>query len=146
MKFNLDTDNFENIKITFTDEEYELEVPDLIEEFCFAMSSLYLDFALKLDCNTEKAKGLKEILLDCTERNIDMLLDKGILENLKSEDREELEEELEELSENLAEADFTEEEIDYIVELARTLGSVEAVNDYLKEIADEAGLISKRQK
>lgn len=137
MKFNLDTNNYENIQLTFTENDCEQDLSILIQEFCYAISSFFVDFAMKLDCNTEKAKGLSEVFLDCTKRNINLMLDQGVLERQWAEISEE---ELKELEDKLKNSGFADDEITNIIHLVNDLGSVEAANEYLMKIADEAGI------
>lgn len=59
MIIKLDTNNYEGISLAITDEERENGTVDLIQEFCYAMAALFTDFSMKLDCDTEQAKGLK---------------------------------------------------------------------------------------
>lgn len=137
MIFNLDTNDYKNIKVTLTDDDYEQEVSTLVQEFCFAMSSFFVDFAMKLNCDTEQAKGLKEVVLDCADRNIEHLLNEGLLDDKYDE---ELEEEIDELAEAMIDSGFSNAEITNIAQLVRDAGSMEAATEYLKEFALESGI------
>lgn len=137
MIFSLDTNDYENIKITLTDNDYEQDLPVLIEDFCYAMASFFVDFSLKLNCDTKQAEGLKEVILDCTGRNIEFLLKEGVLDNPIEE---ELEENINELINELEKSGFSEAEISNIIQMVNDCGSIESAGEYLKQIASEAGI------
>ena len=137
MIINLDTNKLEEIKLTFTDEDEKCELPDLIQDFCFATASLFTDFAMKIDCSTESAKSLKQVYLNAVGRFIDALLEKGLLE----QDEDEIsDEEIDSLINGMEAAGFNQEEIDNIVDVVKSCGSMEAANEYLKKIGEEAGI------
>lgn len=79
MIIKLDTNNYEGISLVIADEEHENGTVGLIQEFCYAMAALFTDFSMKLDLDTEQAKGFKDVYLSCVERNIDVILDQGVL-------------------------------------------------------------------
>ena len=140
MIIKLDTNDYEGISLTITDEERENGTVDLIQEFCYAMAALFTDFSMKLNCDTEQAKGLKDVCLSCIERNIDSILDEGVLEY--DDDEEEVidAEEIDELKDRLTEAGFDNEEIQNIIALVENSGGIENATDFLKSIGDAAGV------
>ena len=141
MIFNLDTNDYESIKLTFTDDDYDQETADLIQEFCFAVSSFFSDFALKLDCDEEQARSLKKIFLGCIDRNIDYMIDEGVLETQADEYEDEVDEDsLDFLSERMEEEGFSDAEIENILQLVKNSGSMDSAIDYLKQVALDAGI------
>lgn len=140
MRFSLDSENYENIHIEISEEEQKGELQDIIQEFCFAMASFFADFASKLNCNIEQAKELKNVCISCINRNIDYFLDNGILDNDYDSDDELSEDALDELLESLRAANFSEEEIENIIELVKSSGGIEAATDYLKAIGEDNGI------
>lgn len=140
MRFSLDSDNYEDIHIEITEEEREGELQDVIQEFCFGMASFFVDFALKLNCDTEQAKGLQDVCMSCINRNIEHILDNRVLDPDDDSDDDVSEDELDELLEALYAANFSEEEIDSIIELVKSSGSITAATDYLKMIGEEHGI------
>lgn len=140
MIIKLDTNNYEGIILTITDEERENGTVDLIQEFCYAMAALFTDFSMKLNCDTEQAKGLKDVCLSCIERDIDSILDEGVLED-DDDDEEVIDaEEIDELKDRLTDADFDNEEIQNIIALVENSGGIENANAFLKSIGDAAGV------
>ncbi len=86
MKFTLDTNECENIKLEITDEERE-NVVSAIQEFCFGMSSFFVDFLMKFGCDTEeKAKKLQEACMSCMGRNLDVMIKDILLDDKKPSD------------------------------------------------------------
>lgn len=141
MIFNLDTNDYESIKLTFTDDDYDQETADLIQEFCFAVSSFFSDFALKLDCDEEQARSLKKVFLGCIDRNIDYMIDEGVLETQADEDEDEVDEDsLDYLSERMEEEGFSDAEIENILQLVKNSGSMDSAIEYLKQVALDAGI------
>lgn len=140
MIIKLDTNNYEDISLTITDEERENGTVDLIQEFCYAMAVLFTDFSMKLNCDTEQSKGLKDVCLSCIERDIDFILDEGVLEDY--DDGEEVvdAEEIDELKDQLTDAGFDDEEIQNIIALVENSGGIENANAFLKSIGDAAGI------
>ena len=55
MKFQLDTEDMETIKLTFSDEDLENELSENIQDFCYGMAAFFVDFAQKIGCDTKKA-------------------------------------------------------------------------------------------
>lgn len=80
MKFKLDTNDYENISLTITDEDLDQKFSFLLEDFSYAVSAFFIDFAMQLDYNTDQAEDLKNVFLKLTDRNIDLLLNEGLLE------------------------------------------------------------------
>ncbi len=63
MKFQLDTEDMETIKLTFfSDEDLENELSENIQDFCYGMAAFFVDFAQKIGCDTKKALELKRSL------------------------------------------------------------------------------------
>jgi len=89
MIFQLDTDHYDEIKLTFSENEHENGLPKMIEEFCYGVSAFFVDFAMKLECDTKDAASLKEICLSCIANDIDVILEHGILEPAEDEKRPE---------------------------------------------------------
>lgn len=81
MKFNLNTDKIEDLKLTFSDLEYEKDIADIIADFSYGMGAFFVDFAVKLNCNTEQARVLKDVVISCLGRNIDDFLDRDVLDH-----------------------------------------------------------------
>ena len=140
MIIKLDTNNYEGISLAITDEERENGTVDLIQEFCYAMAALFTDFSMKLDCDTEQAKGLKDVCLSCVERNIDAILDQGVLRDDIGDEDEIDTEEINELKDQLTEAGFDDNEVQNIITLVENSGGIENANDFLKSIVDAAGI------
>lgn len=138
MIFSLDTDKLDEIKLTFSEKEYESDIADVIADFFYGMASFFVDFAIKIDCDTEQARGLKDVFLSCVGNNIDTILEHGILE--PDEEEEVSEEEIDDLIEELVARGFSEAEIENIVQLVRDTGGFAAATDVLKGIAKDAGI------
>ena len=138
MKFNLDTTDCENIKLKITDEECE-DVASAIQEFCFGMSSFFVDFFMQLNCDTEeKAKKLQDVCVSCINRNLDVMVKEILLDNEDISD--ELESDIDMLKSEMKKHGFSDSEIENIVKLVRNSGSVEAANDVLMNIAKQNGV------
>lgn len=137
MIFNLDTNNYEDIHLDITEEITQGDIPNLITEFCYGIASFFMDLASQLDCDTEQARGLKKVCLDCINNNIDCILDSNILEDDSEGSGAISQEEKDELVDCLVEANFSEDEIHSILDLVQSQGSVENATDYLKQIAKE---------
>lgn len=136
MRFLLNTDDYESISLEITDEEYENGTIGIIQEFGYALASFIVDVALKLDCDTEQAKGLKKVLLDIVGRDVDDILDNSVFEELEEEDTESMDE----LTERLISSGFSDEEIANIKSLVVEFGGVENALEHLKNIAVQNGL------
>ena len=152
MKFTLDTNNYEGIELKLTDEEYDRETEEIIEEFCFAIASFLADFTIKFNCDAEQAKGLVKVCLQCIENDINHLIEQGLIEEYGYKNDEELSEERHitetenivpgkaELIEKLKGYGFSEEEIAGVVNIIDELGSFELAIEYLKKIGKEHGI------
>ena len=93
-----------------------------------------------LNCDTEQAKGLKDVCLSCIERDIDSILDEGVLED-DGDDEEVIDaEEIDELKNRLTDAGFDNKEIQNILALVENSGGIENANAFLKSIGDAAGV------
>ena len=140
MIIKLDTNNYEGISLAITDEERENGTVDLIQEFCYAMAALFTDFSMELSCDIEQAKGLKDVCLSCIERDIDSILDEGVLED--GDDDEDIidAEEINELKDRLTDSGFDNEEIQNIISLVENFGGIENASAFLKSIGDAAGI------
>lgn len=138
MKFTLDTNECENIKLEITDEESE-SVASAIQEFCFGMSSFFVDFLMKLGCDTEeKAKKLQEVCMSCMGRNLDVMIKDILLDDNETSD--DLENDIETLKSEMKNHGFSDKENENIVDLVRDCGSVEAAKDVLKKIGEQNGI------
>lgn len=138
MKFALDTNNCENIKLEITDTESE-DIASAIQEFCFGMSSFFVDFLMKLGCDTEeKAKKLQEVCISCMDRNLDVMIKDVLLDDKVSSN--ELESDIEMLKSEMKSRGFSDKEIENIVDLVRDSGSIEAANYVLKKIGEQNGV------
>lgn len=68
MKFNLNTDKCEDIKLSF-DRDANLE--EIILDFCFGISALYTDFCMQLGLDQDQARSLLEVCQSCMTRNVE---------------------------------------------------------------------------
>ena len=138
MKFTLDTNECENIKLEITDEESE-DVASAIHEFCFGISSFFVDFMMKLGFNTEEVtKSFQELCMSCIARNLDVMIKNILLDD--SENSDEQETDIETLKSEMKNHGFSEKEIENIVDLVRDCGSIEAAKDILKKIGEQNGI------
>lgn len=136
MQFSLDTEHCEEMKLTITDKERQDGTATVIQEFCFGMASLFVDFAMKLNCRDAKqADKLKEVCFSCIGHNIDEMVKQGLLE---PKDNGIDEDEINDLVEKLKKADFSEDQIAHILEIVRSAGSIEAATDYLQSVLEKA--------
>ena len=136
MQFALDTEHCEEMKLTITDKERQDGTATVIQEFCFGMASLFVDFAMKLNCRDAKqADKLKEVCFSCIGHNIDEMVKQGLLE---PKDNEIDEDEINDLVEQLKKANFSEDQIAHILEIVRSAGSIEAATDYLQSVLEKA--------
>ena len=137
MKFSLDTDHYEDLRLLFSESDYNKDVSDVIEEFCFAMASFFVDLSMKLNCDVNQAASLKGVCLPCIGGNIDLMLKRGVL---KSADDEPVSEaELDALMQGMKANGFSREEIETVVRLVKDRGSLEAAKEYLKRIVEDKG-------
>lgn len=79
MRFILNTEKMEDMKLAFSIDDYDGDLTMVIQDFCFGLAAFFTDFAMKLDCDTERAVGLKEVCLSCIGRDIDYFLKQGFL-------------------------------------------------------------------
>lgn len=61
MKFDLDTKNSEDVKLIFSSSDYDGDLSVLIADFCFGLATFIVDLAIKLNCDTGQALGVKEV-------------------------------------------------------------------------------------
>lgn len=135
MHFSLDTEHCEEMRLTITDKERQDGTATVIQEFCFGMASLFVDFAMKLNCRDAKqADKLKEVCFSCIGHNIDEMVKQGLLE---SNDSEIDQDEINDLVEQLKKASFSEDQIAHILEIVRSAGSIEAATDYLQSVLEK---------
>lgn len=135
MHFSLDTEHCEEMKLTITDKERQDGTSTVIQEFCFGMASLFVDFAMKLNCRDAKqADKLKEVCFSCIGHNIDEMIKQGLLE---PKDNEIDEDEINDLVEQLKKANFSGDQIEHVLEIVRIAGSIEAATDYLKSVLEK---------
>ena len=131
MKFSLDTDRYDKMKLTLTKNDCENDLTEVITDFCYGIASFFVDFAMKLECNTSQAEGLKAVCLSCIEKNIDIILEEGALEPEKEEKSEK---ELAELKSPLITEGFSEQEIYSIIQLVKDCGNLTAATKLLKSV------------
>lgn len=136
MKFNLDTDKCEDIKLSF-DQYADFE--ENIMDFCFGISALYTDFCMQLGLDQDQARSLLEVCQSCMTRNVEELLAKGLLDD-EDDDDGVSEEELDELEHAMRAAGFSTEETSNIVALFKDVGSIDAALGVLKGIGEDAGV------
>ena len=136
MKFEMDTQNFEDMKLIISDEEYNGEATDLINDFCFAMSAFFASFAQRIIGDMESVKKLKKVCYSVTDRMIDEFFERNEQDDKSNVDNSKKEE----LIEKLKDYDFSEEEIAGVVNIIDELGSFELAIEYLKKIGKEHGI------
>lgn len=74
MLFNLDTDDYEAIKIDITEKDEEKELGEIVSEFCYAIASFFIDFSTKLNAkNKEQIDVLKDVCSSCIDNYIDII-------------------------------------------------------------------------
>ena len=136
MKFSLDTDHYEDLRLSFSESDFSSDVSEVIEEFCFAMASFFVDLAMKLNCDANQAANLKGVCLPCIGGNIDLMLKQGVVKS--ADDEPVSEEELDVLMQGMKANGFSQEEIETVVRLVKDRGGLEAAKEYLKRIAEGA--------
>jgi hypothetical protein len=136
MELRVDTERLESLSLTFSDEDLQNELSTNIQNFCYGMAALYMDFVDKIGCDSERATSFKEVFFSCMGRDIDLFLRAGILEHL-DEDEEKIPEECEELVERMREKGFTEEEIADAVQLVKTCGGLEEATGHLDKMIED---------
>ena len=112
MKFNLDTEKM-NISLSFNEDATGDELIDVVQDFCFGMASFFIDFAMKLNYTSEDVADLKDVCISCINRNIDVMVEKGVLDD-EEEDYDE-DNDLDELIDKMNESGFSADEIDNII-------------------------------
>lgn len=143
MKIYLDTDNYESISIKLTEEEEEKSAAELLPEFYYAMSALFIDFTkVHLDLDVELIKKLyaSHVGGDMLKQYVNDMLDELIAED--GEDEGISEEERNELREQMLEEGFSEEEIESIMEFLDSYSSMEEATEALSAIAKQHNLDS----
>ena len=136
MKFYLNTDKCEDIKLSFN---RNADLEENILDFCFGISALYTDFCMQLGLDQDQARSLLEVCQSCMTRNVEELLAKGLLDDEEDDDGVS-DEELDELEHAMRAAGFSTEEISNIVDLVQDAGSMEAALGILKGIGKKAGV------
>lgn len=137
MKFYLDSDNYESIKLEISEQERQNGMENILQEYCFAMASFFVDFSMKLDLNTEQAKSLQKACFSCIEILTNDMIEELILDD---ETDDVSEEQLTALANKMAEVGFSQEEINHVVEMVKESGSFESAQEYFKNIVREAGI------
>ena len=135
--FNLNSEHYEDIRVNIAESEFQDGLPAIINEFCFAMASFFTTFAMKIDCDTEQATSLKTICLSCIGRNIDAILEAGVLEK---DDSVVSAGEIDALTQGMQDAGFSVSEIQNIVESVKNCGNLDKANKELMRIGEEAGI------
>lgn len=136
MKFSLDTEKVENIKLTITDNEKESLV-DAVQELCFGISSFIMDFMMQWGIDTEeKATSFKDVCTSCINRNLDTMVEEIISVPVDDD----LENDIKSLTEQLEGAVFSDAEIKNIVAIVHKKGSIEAAMDFLVDVGKENGI------
>ena len=85
MKFQLDTEDMETIKLTFSYEDLENELSENIQDFRYRMAAFFVDFAQKIGCDTKKALELRDLCFSCAGNDVEALLHAGILDEARPE-------------------------------------------------------------
>lgn len=134
MKIELDTEYIEEtLTLTFSEAERKQDLTGIIQEFCFGLASLFIDFSQKLNLDEKQAQGLKEVCLDVTGRDIDAMI-KSILQPKDSEG------EMQELIEKMIDSGFSNGDIQNCLKIVENCGSLENAVQYLKSVGKEHGI------
>ena len=88
----------------------------------------------------KQAKGLKEVCLSCIERNIDYMLEEGVLEKATPDDDGAFNQQIEELEDKMVASGFSQEEIENILEFVKSSGSMQAAIDSLMQLGENNGI------
>ncbi len=80
MRFILNTEKIEDIKISFSMDDYDGDDFALFQDFCFGMASFFTVFAQKYECDTKAAASFKDVCLSCIGRDIDYIIEQGVYE------------------------------------------------------------------
>lgn len=140
MKFSLNTENCEEIKLDMASSEIN-EVRNAIEEFCFGIASFFIDFMHQVGCKTEEqAKGLQEVCVSCIKRNVEIMIKEGLLSI-----NEDLNREKEELVRQMKKHGYSDEEIENMTQLLIECGSIEKLNEELINLGEENELDIKKK-
>lgn len=119
MKFYFDTNDYNSIKIDIV--EFDLSVSDAIQEFCFAMSLFFVNFAMYLNCDTrKKVEVWKDICTSYIDRNINSMLNN--------------QDDINKLTEKMKEHGFSEAEITNMLKFVTDCGNIDIANNKLEEI------------
>ena len=76
MKFSLDTEKYEDIKLHL-DPDTTLE--EDIHELCFALAAFYVGFCMHVGLDEEKARSFLEVCQPCVARDVEAMLSEGLL-------------------------------------------------------------------
>lgn len=133
MKFNLDTNNRENISLKIEDNECE-DISLAIQEFAFGIASFFTDFMMRLNCDTEeKARKVQEVCMSCIKRDLNVMIKETLLNN----NDEELKSEIENVIKEMENKGFSKEEISNITKIIEECGSLEDATYFLRKIGEE---------
>lgn len=133
MIFSLDTDDYETIKIAITEEDKEKEMGEIVSEFCYAMASFFIDFSTKLKVKRkEQIDVLKDVCSSCIENYIDI-----IANEVFSNSTTPAEEGMSDLVRKLQDSNFSEEEIESLLNFVKNCGSIEKAQEYLNKLMDK---------
>ncbi len=80
MKFQLDTEDMETIKLTFSDEDLKNELSENIQDFCYGWRHFLLILRRRLAVTRKKALELKDLCFSCAGNDVEALLHAGILD------------------------------------------------------------------
>ena len=138
MIFKLNTNDDEDMCLDLSEERETGDLQNAIGEFCGGIASFFTEFAIQLNCKrAEQARALEEVCLSCIKDNIDDILNEVFYEEDNEEDDGVTQDEIEDLTSRLSEAGFSEDEISSVVRLVQSAGSIEAANDYVKDIFEQ---------
>ena len=77
MKFTVDTNDFENIKLDIAEEE--LDSPEkLIEDFCFAAAGFYIDLTRKIGASPEQIRSFDKVCAPFINSLIEQAVEDGL--------------------------------------------------------------------
>ena len=133
MIFSLDTDDYETIKIAITEEDKEKEMGEIVSEFCCAMASFFIDFSTKLTVKRkEQIDVLKDVCFSCIENYIDTIANEVFCNSTTPAD-----EGMSNFVRKLQDANFSEEEIESLLNFVKNCGSIEEAQEYLNKLMDK---------
>ena len=135
MKFSVDTNNFENIKLEINDEEFN-DPQNLITDFCFATASFYLDLAQKIGANISQVQSFKKVCVPLIDQIINSAIDDGMFDDgtESSEQTGISQEELDELRVRLENSNLSDDKVDVIIKAASSFNSIEEFYDFIDSI------------